>query len=268
MDVLEWALVPKRPGVRGEDRVVIGARYLAVIDGASSPDQRRGDGTSGGGLVADALAEALGNLPALPVPALVEALSAAVQAALDAGPFAGGPRPAASAAIYAREGRRLLRVGDCGFAMAGRVDRPVKRVDALLAGLRGLSAALPRDALSLSDAALEAAGGDAGRAAILPFLRAQHHLQNQPGRWGFGVFDGRPVRPEHITEVAVPPGAELILFSDGYPAPGHSLAEAEALLQAALRDDPACLQGNAGTKGWAGPPARSYDDRAYLRFRA
>lgn len=269
MEVLEWALIPKTPQERGEDRVVIARHYVAVIDGASSLDGLRDQaGRTGGALVADALASALQTLAPMPAEALVHALSRAVQAALDASPFAHAPRPAASAAIYCCQPGMVLRVGDCGFAIEGHIDRPVKAVDALLAGLRAFSAALGPEALSPPSAQDPAAGGDAARAAILPFLRAQHHLQNRTGPWGFGVFDGSTVPQAHVTQCPVAPGSEVILFTDGYPAPGRALAEAEGLLQAALRDDPACLGSNSGTKGWAGPPARSYDDRAYLRFRA
>ncbi|MFN3954718.1 MAG: protein phosphatase 2C domain-containing protein [Pararhodobacter sp.] len=268
MELLEWALIPKTPSGRGEDRVVIAPHYLAVIDGASSLDERRdGSGRTGGALVADTLASALQALGPLPAEALVRALSRAVRAALDASGFATGPRPAASAAIHCRQQAIVLRVGDCGFVVDGRINRPLKAVDALLTNLRAFSAALGTEALSPSSAQDPAAGGDAARAAILPFLRAQHHLQNRTGAWGFGVFDGSTVPPAHITQCPGPPGSEVTLFTDGYPAPARSLAEAEHLLQQALRDDPACLGRNPGTKGWAGPPARSYDDRAYLRFR-
>lgn len=61
-------------------------------------------------------------------------------------------------------------------------------------------------------------------------------------------------------------GAEVILFSDGYPFPAPCLRAAEEKLAAYLEKDPLCLGPPPQSKG-VEPGHQSFDDRIWLRLR-
>lgn len=56
------------------------------------------------------------------------------------------------------------------------------------------------------------------RAAILPLLRRQLHLANQPGEFGYGLLNGERVPDTYIEVFEVPAKTrEVVLASDGHP---------------------------------------------------
>lgn len=61
-------------------------------------------------------------------------------------------------------------------------------------------------------------------------------------------------------------GAEIVLASDGYPFLRPTLQESEAALRKLLAQDPYCIRSFVATKGTM-LGNRSFDDRAYVRFR-
>ena len=83
---------------------------------------------------------------------------------------------------------------------------------------------------------------------------------------GFGAITGQMVPDRYMERVTVAPGTMIEIASDGYPSLRGSLGATEAALRDLLRIDPLCIKENKGAKGMASD-RRSYDDRAYVRFR-
>jgi hypothetical protein len=96
-------------------------------------------------------------------------------------------------------------------------------------------------------------------------------VNNADHPYGYGVICGRPIPPPLIKVFDVPPGAEIILASDGYPRLFPTWQQTEDHLQEMNRKDPHCLHLNVGVKGIRrradGKLGASYDDRSYLRLR-
>lgn len=258
--VIEQRLVPKSTeGGTGEDRLVVTPFCAAVIDGATDKTGWRDQGRTGGQIVADCIATALEtDIQDSDPAALVARLTAEVRNRLECcdDPPPGQPN-AVFAALLPRH-RCVLRVGDVGLMIDGLAHPAEKRVDSLLAEARALYLHLDPGPHS---------EGDPGRDAIMPWLTRQHRLQNDAtSEWGFGCIDGTPVPAQFIEVIPLTRAHEVVLCSDGYPAPRPSLAEAEALLARGLAEDPDCRTVLRGTKRWDRDRARSHDDRCYLRL--
>ena len=116
-----------------------------------------------------------------------------------------------------------------------------------------------------ADAAVSANAADPARAMILPFLRLQSQFANARGPYGYFVFDGFSDPAYPIRTVAVRPGDEVVLASDGFPLLKPTLAESEAALQRLKVEDPALISEYRSTKGFT-PGYDSFDDRTYVRF--
>lgn len=251
-----------------EDVVVVTDDYAAVLDGATDKSGYRytysGHAVSSGRFAAEVAADAIRGLPAgIDASTGLELVRTALATALSAQrpDLAPQERPSASVVLYSAVRREVWRLGDCGFALDGVPHPGGKFVDELTSHLRAAARIAIRATGQSPDA-----DGDAGREVILPFLRLQGALAHQPGPYGYGVLDGRPFRAEHLEVVPVPAGvSEVVLASDGYPALGSTLADAEHDLAAALAEDPTCEDRLRSTKGLA-PGQASFDDRAWLRL--
>lgn len=249
----------------GEDVVVVNGSFAAVIDGATDKSGGRYRALSGGRLVAEALADALGLIsPLVGGAEVIAQLTAAVaRAVADAGGDLDSPtRPSANVVIYNAVRREIVRVGDCAFRLHGRTDAPTKRIDQIAADAR---AAL-LEAVRLAGT-LEATEPDPGIEMIAPLLGMQGMFQNHPDHpLGFGVLDGHTVPLRYLEVVDVGDAKELILASDGYPVVCDTLAESESQLTLALAVDPLCVGRLRSTKGLA-PEQVRFEGRSYLRLR-
>lgn len=253
---IEHFTVSKRAdGTGNEDRLVMMPELCAVIDGATRKSETAG---LTGGDIAQAIAAYLAADPDFAtLPALVEQLTAHLDAlrAQDTRP---DQRPSATLLLYSARLQQIIRVGDSHLRIGDETYLGQKAVDIVLSEMRSLylrlSGAVPGET-------------DPGRALILPVLKLQHHLQNNAdfADYGYGCLDGTAV-PESFFEIwDVPAGTEVVICSDGYPAPARDLASAEADLARLLEQDPSCIDLHKSTKGLA-PGLISFDDRSYLRF--
>ncbi|WP_223847986.1 hypothetical protein [Bifidobacterium reuteri] len=120
-------------------------------------------------------------------------------------------------------------------------------------------------ATNAANAAVSADAADPARAMILPFLRLQSQFANVRGPYGYFVFDGFTDPAYPIRTVAVRPGDEVVLASDGFPLLKPTLADSEAALQRLKVEDPALISEYRSTKGFT-PGYDSFDDRTYVRF--
>lgn len=250
-----------------EDVVAITPDFVAVFDGASDVTGRRYDGVPGGRLAAQIAARALADVPGHAaaddlIDHLTEAL--ATRSLLqEVRPLQPGiNRPRTTMLVYSRYRRELWRIGDSGFALDGTADLPSKPVGELAYGLR---AAYTTALLAGGTDHDELAADDPGFHLLKPFYRAQGHLVNRLGPYGYGALDGSAVPHEFIERIQVPADIrQLVLVSDGYPFIRDCLAATEAELAALMQRDP------LGIREWTrpaalGPTLKAFDDRAWVR---
>lgn len=270
MRVLERYVMGKHPDPRlCEDIVVVSGPLVAVIDGDTDKSGLRiptadGEVTAGrfAALVVAAAVEDLapGTPPLIAVAELTAALATAAERACPQ--VAPHERPSAAIVVLDAVGRWVWRVGDTHFRVDGAVWYAKKRIDRVASEFRAAFLA----ASSVTDLATETVpGGDPGREAILPLLRLQGNVANRSGEFGYGTLNGTAVPAEFIDVVELPAGVcEVVLASDGYPALGSVLADAEADLARLLDSDPSCVGVLRSTKGLAAGMV-SFDDRSWVR---
>lgn len=283
-----------------EDGLIVTDAYAAVVDGVTSKSMRRLWRPSGGVVAKDLLLDAIA---ALPQDASMREAQSMLDSRLheryerfecadcahdDFDPcrvFAAEPweRLQANAVIYSDHRREAWLFGDCQIMVNGVQTPTVKRVDVLLGDLRSFAAqalalggdtADTRDTADIGDTAdspaassAPAASSDPTRALIVPFLRLQTRFANQRGEYGYFVFDGFTDPDYPIRTIAVNPGDEVVLASDGYPRLRPTLAASERELARLREADPQLIHEYRSTKGFS-PDLASFDDRTYLRFIA
>jgi len=242
--------------------------HAAVFDGAGGMGVGP-EGMTGARFAAVVLADALENLPAdADFTEAATLLSSALDAQLrdSVGDVEPRQRPFAVGVIYSASRREIWRVGDPHFAIDGAVNLGSLAIGAATAGFRALSLRLE---LLAGDATVSSlVEADPTRDLMPPILQRMPLLRNVDGStgWEFGAFDGTRI-PERFLEVTPVPevASEVVLTSDGYPEPSRCLDEAEASIQALLRDDPLCISSFRAEKGLRSGML-SFDDRAYLRL--
>lgn len=108
---------------------------------------------------------------------------------------------------------------------------------------------------------------DPGREAAKALYRAQGHLANHDGPYGYGVLDGgRPIPARYQEIWPLPARATVILCSDGYPSVQATWSEAETELDRLIKEDPLGLQ-QLRYMGKATRPENTHpDDRSYVRI--
>lgn len=258
INYIESASISKHADGQGnEDRLFMRDDFCAVIDGATA--KHTGPGATGG-TVADLMCEALDKAsPDGGLLRLVQFISQHVHDGLE-GRTAPDTWPSATLLLYCAAHRQVVRVGDSHLAINGEAFPGGKKIDQLLSEVRSVYLRLTGN---------WSAGDDKGRALILPVLRQQYRLQNNPDFdvYGYGCIDGRTVPDRFIETWHVPTGAEIVMCSDGYLSPAPTLAQAEATLDEALKADPACIGALKGTKGLQAGQV-SFDDRSYVRLQA
>lgn len=256
-----------------EDGLIATGFYPGVVDGVTAKSERSWSGRSGGREAARIIATTLARLPAgLRLREVVDALTAGIydryREADCVEPLRDDPneRMGASMALLDPARREVWRVGDCQVMVNGELLTRKKTIDHITANVR----ALYLETALLSGEDLEALRReDPGRAHILPLLRQQAVFQNRPeaGDLWYPVIDGFPVPEAGLEVIALPDTAvEVVLSTDGYPAPRATLAESERLLFELLERDPLLFREFKATKGLR-PGQVSFDDRAYLRIR-
>ena len=174
-------------------------------------------------------------------------------------------RIAASAIIYCHSRREIWMMGDCHCMVNGKYyDNPTS-IDSITGNARALFNHLQMiSGVSYQDLQKN----DLGRDFIKPLLQRQSFLQNNPeaGEHAFFIIDGFAPLTEMVKVIKVPPKAEIILASDGYPKLFPSLHESEDYLQTVIKDDPLLISIHPSTKGIQSGNV-SFDDRAFLKFK-
>jgi len=265
IELRELMLVGKTTAAACEDFIHRSRHYLAVIDGASSTAPPV-NGRKPGRLIAELVDAALHTMPPrLPARKFFLALSEKVGAALAPHWPAGRiEKPTASVLVYSVSEREVWALGD-GWIRIGETCHALKIPYGEAYTL--LRCAYLQLRLAEGSSTEELLADPSAFELIRPFIDIQWRIQNRlPPPFGYGVLNGAPSCVDYIRRFKVAPGEEVTLASDGYPQLGSNLAASEAILREALVRDPLMISLYPQVKGLL-PGQRSYDDRAWLRFR-
>ena len=171
-------------------------------------------------------------------------------------------RMTCSAIVYSSARKEIWLVGDCQAfdCTDSKLYENNKPYEQPIAEMR--SARIRLDLLDGADPATYRIQ-DKGRDFILPLLREYCKYQNVT----YPVIDGFSIPMNTVKVVTLPASTqELVLASDGYPVLSKTLSESEDNLARILAEDPLLIGQVKMTKGWM-KGNRSFDDRAYIRFR-
>ena len=245
-----------------EDLIFISCDFIAVVDGVTSKSKNNSEALSGGRLAAQKVYEAVSQFPQ-DIDAFT-AVSKITEAIANAGEGYEKGSLAAVAIIYSDFRKEIWSVGDCQCIINGELFTHEKEIDFINSKMRALVSELYRRKGFTDEELFE---NDKGREFIMPILQNQHVFANATGRYSYGVFNGEKVPEEHIVVHKVKAGDEIVLASDGYPFLRDTLEESEKLLEKELEENPLCDKGYLSTKGLS-KGNKSFDDRAYIRFRS
>ncbi len=253
---------------RNEDGWIVTADFAAVIDGSTSKRPVAEGEKSGGQIAMNAVKKAILQLPAEAT--MQEAAQIFTEAVRETNPPEAATdatwRNTCSAAIYSESRREVWLMGDCQCRFNGQTHTNPKLVDKVLTEAR--SGAI-RHLMDLGYSEEQILHDDLGRAFILDALKDQTFFQNDPDRnnpFRYTVIDGFKMDLSTIPVLPVGDSTHLILATDGYPFLFDTHEETELHLEVILREDPLCIERNAGTKGLL-DGQYSYDDRTYLSLK-
>lgn len=263
MEITEKYLEGKHSPETCEDGIVITNHYVAVIDGSTSKTRHRINPEMSNGRYAMQLLSAMvqelrgdENIQEFCLAASQAIRNAYAKASADIDYLSNHPaeRLTASMVVYSAARHEVWLVGDCQCLADGKLYDNPKPYEAKLAAERaalahklGLTPQMP----------------DAAREAILPQMLLAMQGQNKD----YAVIDGFETPVDKVKVVGVRPGSEVVLASDGYPFLEPTWADSERRLAYLLEHDPMCVSLYKATKGLK-PGNHSFDDRAYVRFRA
>ncbi len=256
-----------------EDRLHISAHFLAVIDGATGKTPDRWDGATAGQKATEIIDAAFAKLPAGATAAeAVNAINRDIRRCYQESGFLERAkeqpihRLTACFAAVSIQRRELWMVGDCQALLGAEHIHFPKIIDKIAAAARAVVLQNARTK-GVSERAFRE--NDPGRRFILPLLKAQAMLQNNPaaGVFGYAVIDGFPLISNGVKVFGIPEDtATVVLASDGYPQLKPDLAASEASLGKILAEDPLFYNVHFETKGKLATNI-SYDDRSLLKIR-
>lgn len=272
MKIVEEFIKGKNPDqALCEDGIFKSQDFVAVIDGATAKSPILYGGKSSGRAAMEKVTEALADLN--PEGDMYEAADFITERMAQWYRQLGlyehlrdhpVERPTASAVIYNRNRREVWQIGDCAAMADNQYFDNGKKLDEVTSNARSLYIQM---LLAQGSTVAELTENDLGRQFIMPLLKNQSALQNNPCgcEYAWEVLDGFPVLKSRMRRIDVSQTKSLILASDGYPKLLPTLQESEAYLQYVLDADPLCYTLNKGTKGLQKGNC-SFDDRAYIRL--
>lgn len=272
IEIIERQVVGKKSQEECEDGIVATDDFVAVIDGSTSKTDKQFCPTMRNGryamtLVAELIKQQLSAEDSVEtfcrkatqrIQQCYQACKADMER-LKANPV---ERMTCSSVVYSAARREIWFVGDCQAldCTHGKLYENSKPYEQPIAEMR--SARIRLDLLDGANAA-EYRIKDKGRDFILPLLREYCKYQNVT----YPVIDGFDIPMDTVKVVDLPASTqEIVLASDGYPFLAKTLGESEERLAHLLEEDPLLIDKVKMTKGWM-KGNRSFDDRAYVRFR-
>ena len=272
MQIIEQNITPKNPAKKSEDGIVVTDDFIAVIDGSTSKSDRRyscyrSNGRYAMELISSFIRKAPKDMSChqfcVGVTKHIRRQYSSLKARLSGGGLqqvAAHPedRLAASAVIFSRLRREIWMIGDCQCLVGNQYYDNSKPAEAILAQMRAdfiLRSKPPYDHFLEHDTAREA--------IIQPLIESMKR-QNID----FSVIDGFPIPEQYVKVITLDfKPWEIVLASDGYPFLCPTLAESEEKLKWQRENDPLNIGQFKATKAFM-KGSESFDDRAYIRFRA
>jgi glycerophosphoryl diester phosphodiesterase len=266
MRIIERYIMGKHSDDTCEDGIVTTVNHVAVIDGSTSKTPERvNSGMQNGRFAMQLVSDVISSLPAQTT--MLQFCRIVTDAIDDAyNYYQQDPdiiqqhperRLTCSAAVYSRYHREVWLVGDCQCIVEGKYYDNAKPDEAANAEKR--SRYIKEHKLSVE----EVRRHDEGRDQIINDIIASMHSQNKT----YAVIDGTPIYIKGVKVIAVPVDSEVVLATDGYPFLCNTLAESEQRLSQLLVDDPLLINQFKATKAYMEGNS-SFDDRAYVRFKA
>ena len=248
-----------------EDMIVIGEHFYAVIDGVTSKFSTKYEGKTAGRYCAELLTQAISSLDKdADAKSALDTLNDTVKKAYGDREITEENKMQACVIIYSKARREIFNYGDCQLMINGECFDHTKRIDALLEDLRAFAITAY---LNKGGNESNIQENDIGRAAILPFLKAQSAFANKDGYFGYPVIDGTGINERLIKTYNIESGDLVVLASDGYPKLFPTLSQSEEYLRYVLKIDPLSICENKQTKMKLSEN-RSFDDRSYFSFIA
>jgi hypothetical protein len=173
-------------------------------------------------------------------------------------------RPCASVVVWSRRRAEIWRVGDCHFRL-DEVQYPgEKPVDRLAYDFR-CAVVRARLALGLTNPEKERAVATLEQ-PFMPLVAVQHAFANADSDdpLAYGVINGAPIPDRFIELHSTANAREIVLCSDGFPAPYASLGQGLAEIARLRREDPLLVK-SGGSRPFP-PGADLFDDTTYVRF--
>ena len=267
MTILEQNLVPKNPGKKSEDGIVITNDFVAVIDGSTSKSKYRHSLLRSNGRYAMQLTERF--IRRMPKTTTCEQFLTGVTAYIRKHykksmmqQLAEHPedRLTCSAVIFSRLNREVWMVGDCQCLINGELYENPKPYEAELAAMRAKEV---KRLIAEGKTIDELRRTDTARPTIIPRMLETMKEQNIT----YSVIDGFPIDKRHIRIITLDFRPwDIVLASDGYPFLCPTLGESEARLSQQREQDPLNIGDFQATKAFH-PDFNSFDDRAYIRLK-
>ncbi len=245
-----------------EDLILVGKNFALLLDGATSKKAQKINGVSCGRWAVDIIADSMRKADLSQPPHSVLAyLDAQLKEKLHTVDYE--QPPSACVAYYNNLRREVVRYGDVSIMVNGVLYNRRTKIDDSMSTKR---AALLEQAVAAGKSVQELLQNDIGREGILEDLKQMHLYANRVCEWGYPVINGHGIVNQFIDVIPIAPNSEIVLASDGYPVLKSSLAESEATLASAIKEDPLCMRIFKSTKAVMEGQV-SFDDRSYLRFR-
>lgn len=268
MNIIEQHLVGKHDSTDCEDGIVITPDFVAVIDGSTSKTTHRlHPFMKNGRYCMMAICDFIRCMSAsLSLKQFCEQVTAYIHDLYptDDTPMRTTPqeRLCASAVVYSVQRHEIWMVGDCQCMVNGHAFHNDKPSESMLAHQR--ASAFKTALESHPDMVCEGRiVHDYARDTILEPLIKSMVGENHT----YAAIDGFPIFMSGVKTIPVIDSrADIVLASDGYPFLCPSLCESETALLQQLAEDPFCIRSFVATKGVM-VGNRSFDDRAYVRFR-
>ena len=241
-----------------EDGIYIGNGIIAVIDGATSKSNKTFNNKKGGRLAMELILEALDKLDvSLPVYDKLSYLSNTIKEFKEANNI---DFPViASIIFYDCYNECIVSYGDsrCLLNDKNLIDERVEDIEVAVKRSN-----YNKMLLANGYTVEELMGNDLGWKYIMDDMIFVESFANIK----FPCINGTPIKRELIKEFKVNSGDMVVLASDGYPILCNTLKESEDKLEEVISKDPLCIDIFKCAKGVI-KGNRSFDDRAYIRFK-